>query len=114
MAITLSPTAHARVKQFMIQDASTAALRFGVRKSGCTGFAYVVDLAKEVGAADHVFEQDGVRVLVDAESLPIVDGTTIDFVRKGLNAEFVFANPNVTAECGCGESFTVKADAKVQ
>ncbi|WP_290885885.1 iron-sulfur cluster assembly accessory protein [Arenimonas sp.] len=110
MAVTLTPAAAARVRSYLAETPGGIGLRFGVRKSGCTGFAYVVDIAKAAGPDDHVFETDGVAVRVDAESLPQVDGTEIDFVSQGLNQQFVFRNPRVSAECGCGESFSTDAD----
>ena len=81
-------------------------ITFGVRRTGCSGWGYVIDLAEHVDADDHVEEIDGVRLVIDPTSLPLVQGTAIDFERKGLNAQFVFRNPNADAECGCGESFT--------
>ena len=82
-------------------------LRLGVRKTGCSGFAYVVNYADSVEPGDRVFDSQGVRVLVDAHSLELIDGTEVDFVREGLNEAFRFRNPNVRGECGCGESFSV-------
>ena len=78
-----------------------------MKQTGCSGFAYVVNYADEIGARDVVFEEAGVKVIVDAESLKLVDGTEIDFVEQGLNEAFKFRNPNVKGECGCGESFNV-------
>lgn len=78
-----------------------------MKKTGCSGFAYVVNYADEVGADDIVFEDQGVKVVVDRESLDFIDGTEVDFVKQGLNEAFRFRNPNVKGECGCGESFTV-------
>jgi iron-sulfur cluster assembly protein len=109
MAVTLTPAAVARIRTYLAETPGGTGLRFGVRKSGCSGFAYVVDIAKAAGPDDIVFETDGVPVQVDAESLPQVDGTVIDFVSQGLNQQFVFRNPRVEAECGCGESFTTTA-----
>jgi len=106
MAVTLTAAAVDRVRQFMATTPGALGLHFGVRKSGCSGWAYVVELATEGKDGDAVFEQDGVTVRVDAESLPQVDGTEIDFVKTGLNQQFVFRNPRMAAECGCGESFT--------
>lgn len=110
MAITLTPAAAARILGYQADSPGTLGLRFGVRKSGCTGFAYVVDMATEAGPDDTVFESAGVKVFVDAQSLPQVDGTEIDFASQGLNQQFVFRNPNVEDACGCGESFSTKAD----
>jgi iron-sulfur cluster assembly protein len=109
MPITLTPAAVDRVRRFTAEQPGAVGMRFGVKRTGCSGWGYQVDLAAQVGDGDSVFEQDGVRVVVDAQSLPLVDGTEIDFVRRGLNHEFVFRNPRAAGECGCGESFTTEA-----
>lgn len=106
MAVTLAPAALDRVRGYLAQDPAAVGLRFGVKRTGCSGWGYVADLAREQRPGDTVFEQDGVRILVDADSVALVDGTEIDFLKQGLNEQFLFRNPNVTAECGCGESFT--------
>ncbi len=105
-SIRLSENAAARVRQFM-DDQGGLGLRFGVHRTGCSGWAYEVGLAREIGEGDHVFEDRGIKVVVDGKSLPIVRGTEIDFVDEGLTRSFRFSNPRVTDECGCGESFTV-------
>jgi len=110
MAVTLAPAALDRIRGYLASAPAALGLRFGVKKTGCSGWGYVADLAKEQRADDTVFEVQGVRIYVDAESLSLVDGTEIDFLKQGLNEQFVFRNPNVTAECGCGESFTTRAD----
>jgi len=107
MAITLTQSAAERVKDHLHRQAGVMGLRLGVKKTGCSGFAYVVDYAKSPTDADVVFEDQGVKVVVDRESLAYIDGTRVDYVRKGLNESFQFSNPNVKDECGCGESFTV-------
>jgi iron-sulfur cluster assembly protein len=107
MTVSLTQSAAERVRSFLESRGRGVGLRLGVKKTGCSGFAYVVNYADEVGAADVVFEDRGVRVIVDADSLRYVDGTEIDFVRQGLNEAFKFRNPNVRGECGCGESFNV-------
>jgi len=108
MNIQLTPAARQRMQTFLAGQPEAAGVRFGVRKTGCSGYAYMVEIAEDVGASDHIIEQDGVKLVIDDKSVPFVDGTEIDFARQGLNSNFVFRNPNVTGECGCGESFTVK------
>lgn len=112
MKIQLTQAARERMQNFLSANPAAAGVRFGVRKTGCSGYAYTVNLAEVIAANDRVIEQDGIRLVVDAKSLPFVDGTEIDFARQGLNAAFVFRNPNVTGECGCGESFTIDEHAK--
>ena len=107
MAIELTPSAAARMSDFLDKHTSAQGVRFGIKRTGCSGFGYTVDLAGEVTGADKVFEVDGINLVVDAKALPFVDGTRIDYAREGLNAAFVFHNPNATGACGCGESFTV-------
>ncbi|HEY8585349.1 MAG TPA: iron-sulfur cluster assembly accessory protein [Rhodanobacter sp.] len=107
MSITITSAANARMRHFLAATPTAAGVRFGVKRTGCSGFAYVVDLAETMGESDHVVEVDGLPLIVDDKSLAMVDGTVIDFQRQGLNASFVFHNPNATGECGCGESFTV-------
>ncbi len=104
MAVVLTEKAAQHVKSHAAKSGGTGSLRLGVRTSGCSGFAYTVDYADEVRDDDAVFEQHGVRVVVDRKSLPFLDGMEVDFVREGLNQRFDFRNPNVTASCGCGES----------
>ena len=107
MAISLTPAAADRVRHFLAERGRGVGLRLAVRKTGCSGFAYVVNYADAVLPGDQVFDSHGVRVLVDAKSLELIDGTEVDFVRQGLNEAFRFRNPNVRGECGCGESFSV-------
>jgi iron-sulfur cluster assembly protein len=106
MSIQLTTAAIERVRQFLVREPEAIGLRFGVKRTGCSGWGYTVDVAREQRPGDSVIEQDGVRVLIDADSLPLVDGTEIDFVRQGINQQFAFRNPQATAACGCGESFT--------
>lgn len=107
MAVTLSETAADRVKRFLSDRGTGIGIRLAVKSTGCSGFAYVVDFADEVGSQDHVYDSNGIKVVVDSKSLPYVDGTKIDFARQGLSESFQFHNPNVKNECGCGESFAV-------
>jgi iron-sulfur cluster assembly protein len=107
MAISLTESAAERVKSFLASRGSGIGLRLSVRKTGCSGFAYVVNYAESQQPGDAVFEDRGVRVFVDSASLDLLDGTIVDFVKQGLNEAFRFRNPNVKGECGCGESFSV-------
>ena len=107
MAISLTQSAATRVRSFLEKRGRGVGLRIGVRKSGCSGYAYTIDYADAIDADDVVFDRDGVKVIVDPESLGLIDGTEVDFVKDGLNEAFTFRNPNVKGDCGCGESFTV-------
>ncbi|MEM9208352.1 MAG: iron-sulfur cluster assembly accessory protein [Pseudomonadota bacterium] len=107
MAISLTKPAAHRVKTYLDARGTGIGLRVGVKKTGCNGFAYVVNFAESVGDDDIVFEDRGIQVVVDKDSLALIDGTEVDFVKDGLNEAFSFRNPNVTGECGCGESFSV-------
>ncbi len=107
MSVSLTASAADRVRSFLASRGRGVGLRLAVKKTGCSGFAYVVNYADEVGQGDTVYESAGVKVIVDPDSLRYVDGTEIDFVREGLNEAFKFRNPNVRGECGCGESFSV-------
>ncbi len=107
MAISLTPPAADRVKNHLLVRGKGIGLRLGIKKMGCNGFAYVVNYAEAVEDGDVVFEDQGVKIVVDPESLELIDGTRVDFVKEGLNEAFSFRNPNVTGECGCGESFSV-------
>jgi iron-sulfur cluster assembly protein len=106
MAINLTQAASERVRSYIDSEGGVG-LRLGVRKTGCSGWAYTVELANRIEAEDVVFEQDDVKVVVNHDALAFLDGSTIDFIRDGLGSSFRFNNPNVTEECGCGESFTV-------
>jgi iron-sulfur cluster assembly protein len=107
MSISLTEAAANRIRTFLASRGQGVGLRLGVRKTGCSGFAYVVNYADGQQPDDVVFEDHGVRVFVDAGSLKLIDGTVVDFVKQGLNEAFRFRNPNVKGECGCGESFSV-------
>lgn len=107
MGITLTETAANHVKKFLAGRGKGEGLRLGVRTSGCSGMAYVLEFADSIGPEDQVFEDHGVKVVVDGKSLVYLDGTELDFVKEGLNEGFRFNNPNVKDSCGCGESFNV-------
>jgi iron-sulfur cluster assembly protein len=107
MAITLTESAAKHVLNFIAKRGKGAGLRIGVRTSGCSGMAYKLEFADEVGSDDIQFTSNGVTLLVDPQSLPYIDGMQLDYVREGLNEGFKFNNPNVKNQCGCGESFQV-------
>lgn len=107
MAITVTESAAKRVRNFLEQRGKGFGLRLGVRTSGCSGMAYVLEFVDEVEESDLVFEDHGVKVVVDRKSLVYLDGTELDFAKEGLNEGFKFNNPNVKDACGCGESFNV-------
>ena len=107
MTITVTETAANRVNNFLTSRGRGVGVRLGVRTSGCSGMAYVLEFADEVSGDDVVFEDRGVKVIVDQKSLVYLDGTQLDYGKEGLNEGFKFNNPNVKAMCGCGESFNV-------
>ena len=107
MGITLTEKAANHVKKFLEGRDNSEGLRLGVKTSGCSGMAYVLEFADKIEAEDQVFEDHGVKVIVDSKSLLYLDGTELDFVKEGLNEGFKFNNPNVKDACGCGESFNV-------
>ena len=107
MSITVTENAAKRVTSFLSNRGTGVGVRLGVRTSGCSGMAYVLEFADEVGNEDVVFEDRGVKVIIDPKSLVYLDGTELDYGKEGLNEGFKFNNPNVKNMCGCGESFNV-------
>jgi len=107
MAISLTNSAAQRVRSYLEARGEGVGLRLGVTKTGCSGYSYVINYADDVDVTDVVFEDKGVKVVVDPEALALIDGTEVDFIKNGLNEAFSFKNPNVTGECGCGESFNI-------
>jgi len=107
MAISLTESAAARVSKYLELRENGVGLRLGVTKTGCSGYSYVINYADAVDSSDIVFEDRGVKIVVDPEALELIDGTEVDFVKNGLNEAFSFKNPNITGECGCGESFNI-------
>jgi iron-sulfur cluster assembly protein len=107
MAITLTAAAASRVKQFLDNRGRGMGLRLGVKTTGCSGMAYVIEYADTLEEGDVVFEDHGVKVIVNPKSLVYLDGTELDYAKEGLNEGFKFNNPNVKDMCGCGESFNV-------
>lgn len=107
MSISLSETAAKHVSQQLEARGSGVGIRVGVTTTGCSGMAYVLEFVDSVEDGDKVFEDQGVKIIVDPKSLAYVDGTEMDFVKQGVNEGFEFKNPNAKGECGCGESFSV-------
>ncbi|MDZ7751242.1 MAG: iron-sulfur cluster assembly accessory protein [Gammaproteobacteria bacterium] len=108
MSISITESAAAHVKNMLKAEQDARGLRLGITKSGCSGYQYVMDFAREIGDKDRVFESHGVKLIVDADSLSALEGVELDFVREGLNSMFKFNNPNAVNECGCGESFAIQ------
>ena len=107
MAISLTESAAERVSSYLTTRGSGIGLRLGITKTGCSGYSYVINYAEDVETDDIVFEDRGVTIVVDPDALKLIDGTEVDFIKNGLNEAFSFRNPNVTGECGCGESFNI-------
>ena len=107
MAITLTAAAADRVRSFMEKRGKGVGLRLGVKTTGCSGMAYVMEYADQIEDDDVVYEDQGVKVLINPKSLVYLDGTELDYAKEGLNEGFQFNNPNVKDSCGCGESFNV-------
>jgi iron-sulfur cluster assembly protein len=107
MGITITEAAAKHVQTFLINRGKGLGIRLSVRTSGCSGMAYEMEFVDELQDEDLVFENYGVKVVIDPKSLVYLDGTEVDYTREGLNEGFKFNNPNVKSECGCGESFGV-------
>lgn len=111
MAITLTESAARHIRNQLGKRGRGLGLRLGVKRVGCSGLAYTMDYADQIGGNDVVFESHDAKVVVDREALRYLDGTQVDFRREGLAESFKFDNPNVSATCGCGESFSVDKNA---
>ena len=107
MGVTLTEAAANHIRKFLENRGKGAGIRLGVKPSGCSGMSYVIEFVDEIDADDQVFEDFGVKLIVDPKSLIYLDGTELDFAKEGLNEGFKFNNPNVKDACGCGESFNV-------
>ncbi len=107
MGISMTETAAGRVRDFLVNRGKGEGIRLGVKTSGCSGMAYVIEFVDEIEDTDTVFEEHGVKLIVDQKSMVYLDGTVVDYSKEGLNEGFKFTNPNANGECGCGESFTV-------
>ncbi len=108
MSISLTERAALQIQKQLLKRGKGVGLKLGVKKSGCSGFAYVLDYADELRDGESIFESYGVKVIVDRDDLKLIDGCELDYRREGINEAFQFNNPNVKGTCGCGESFTVE------
>lgn len=107
MSVTLSESAARHIASHLARRGEGVGVRLGVTSTGCSGLAYKLEYVDEVGPQDVLFEQHGVKLLIDPKNLPFVDGTELDYVREGLNEGFKFNNPHERDRCGCGESFRI-------
>jgi iron-sulfur cluster assembly protein len=105
--IALTDRAATHIRNYLDKTGGGIGLRLGVKPTGCSGYQYVVEAAQEVRDHDRTFESNGIRIVVDEQSLRYLAGTELDYIREGLNEGFRFNNPNVSETCGCGESFSV-------
>jgi iron-sulfur cluster assembly protein len=107
MSVTMTPAAAERVRSFMQNRGKGLGLRLGIKTTGCSGLAYVLEFVDDLNEDDQLFSIDEVNIIIDAKSLVYLEGIELDFVKEGLNEGFKFTNPNAKGECGCGESFNV-------
>jgi len=107
MSVTMTPAAAERVKSFMVNRGKGLGLRLGIKTTGCSGLAYVLEFVDDLNEDDQLFSIDDVNIIIDAKSLVYLEGIELDFIKEGLNEGFKFTNPNAKGECGCGESFNV-------
>lgn len=107
MSVSLTESAARQIKKQLEKRGKGVGLKLGVKKSGCSGYAYVLDYADDLKEGDAVFEKFGVKVIVQEGDLQFVDGIELDYRKEGINEAFRFDNPNIKGTCGCGESFSV-------
>jgi iron-sulfur cluster assembly protein len=105
--ITVTNTAAKKIKANLDRRGGGIGIRVGIRTTGCSGLAYVLEYVDELQPGDVAMADNYINIIVDKKSLPIIDGITVDYVRQGLNEGFEFINPNEKDRCGCGESFRI-------
>lgn len=105
--VTCTPAAAEQIRTQLNKRGHGVGLRVGVKTSGCSGLAYVLEFCDSLTDMDEPYESHGVTLVVDKKASPFLQGTVLDYVKKGLNAGFEFQNPNELDRCGCGESFRV-------
>ena len=106
--LTITDIGANRVRNFLQERQSGIGLRVKVKTTGCSGYAYVLEYADQLNEDDTVFYSNGIKIIVDKKSLVLVDGTELDYTKEGFNEGFKLNNPMEAAQCGCGESFTLK------
>ncbi len=106
MSLHLTDTAAKRIQTFIDKDEQAIGFKINIKKTGCSGWGYEVELPHKLEANDVVYEDHGIKLIASQETLKVIDGTTIDYQQQGINHIFVYNNPKATGECGCGESFT--------
>ena len=107
MAISITKNAAMHVADQLATRGHGLGIRVGVTTTGCSGMAYVLEFVDKLGVGDQIFEDQGIKIIVDKKSLVYINGTEMDFVKQGVNEGFEFKNPNAKGECGYGESFSV-------
>jgi len=107
MSVTMTPAAAERVRTFLANRGKGLGLRLGIKTTGCSGLAYVLEFVDDMNDDDELFSIEDVNIIIDGKSLVYLNGIQLDFVKEGLNEGFKFTNPNAKGECGCGESFNV-------
>jgi iron-sulfur cluster assembly protein len=105
--VTLTEQAAKRVKTYLANRGKGFGIRVGIKTTGCSGLAYVLEYVDKVYEGDSIFESQGVHIYVDKKSLVYLNGIKLDWIRNGINEGFEFTNPNEKSKCGCGESFSV-------
>lgn len=107
MSLHVTEKAANRIKKFIEKDEQAIGFKINIKKTGCSGWGYEVELPHQLAENDVIHEDQGVKLIASIETLKLIDGTIIDFEQQGINHVFVYKNPKATGECGCGESFTV-------
>ena len=105
--IHVTPRAASRIATNLDRRGQGVGIRIGVRTTGCSGLAYVLEYVDSPTESDLIFDSEGFKIVVDPRDLPIIDELTVDYVRQGLNEGFDFINPQERDRCGCGESFRI-------
>ena len=107
MSITITKTAAEHAQKHITSRGKGIGLRLGVKTTGCSGLAYIIEFADKIENDDKVFEGNGIKLIINPKSYVYLKGTQLDFSKEGINEGFKFNNPNVKDTCGCGESFNV-------